>query len=79
MDLSDYGWDEGFEESFKEFSENKLIPARVIESNRLGYKLVSEKGLLNGRLSEKFRKNCLFREGIPTVGDWIAMIRSLFI
>ena len=72
MDLSDYGWDEGFEESFKEFSENKLIPARVIESNRLGYKLVSEKGLLNGRLSEKFRKNCLFREGIPTVGDWIA-------
>jgi ribosome biogenesis GTPase len=72
MDLSDYGWDEGFEESFKEFRENNLIPARVIEVNRLGYKLVSENGVINGHLSEKFRKNCLFREGLPTVGDWVA-------
>jgi ribosome biogenesis GTPase len=72
MDLSDYGWDAGFEESFKEYRENNLLPARVIEVNRLGYKLVSEKGAINGRLSEKFRKNCLFREGLPTVGDWVA-------
>ena len=72
MDLSDYGWDEVFEKSFKEFSENKLLPARVIESNRLYYKLVSEKGEVNGRLSEKFRQNCLSREGLPTVGDWVA-------
>ncbi len=72
MNLSDYGWDEGFEKSFKEFNVYKLLPARVIESNRLSYKLVSEKGEVDGKLSEKFRQNCRSREGLPTVGDWVA-------
>ncbi|MFZ2454884.1 MAG: ribosome small subunit-dependent GTPase A [Candidatus Altiarchaeia archaeon] len=72
MDLREYGWDAVLEESFREYSENNLLPARVIEVNRLGYKLVSEKGAINGRLSEKFRKNSLFREELPTVGDWVA-------
>ena len=72
MDLSGYGWDEVFENSFKEFRENNLLPARVIESNRLFYKLVSEKGVVNGRLSEKFRKSILFKSDQPTVGDWVA-------
>jgi len=72
MDLSDYGWDEDFEKSFKEFSENKLLPARVIESNRLIYKLVSEKGEVNGKLSGKFCNNCHSKKDFPTVGDWVA-------
>lgn len=70
--MSGYGWDEVFEKSFKEFTENNLLPARVIESNRLFYKLVSEKGVVNGRLSEKFRQNCFSRADLPTVGDWVA-------
>jgi len=72
MNLSDFGWDDDFENNFKEFRENKLLPARVIESSRLVYKLISGKGEIAGKLSGKFRYNCHSRGDFPTVGDWIA-------
>lgn len=72
MDLSAFGWDEGFESRFKEFRERKLLPGRVIESNRLVYKLVSEKGEVAGKLSGRFRYSCHSRGDFPTVGDWVA-------
>lgn len=72
MDLSDFGWDDGFEENFKEFREQKLLPARVIESNRLVYKLVSGEGELMGKLSGRFRHTCRSKSEFPTVGDWVA-------
>lgn len=37
--LSACGWDAGFEESFREFREHGLLPARVIGSSRQVYKL----------------------------------------
>ena len=72
MDLSDFGWDESLENSFKELREKELLPARVIESNRLTYKLVSEKGEITGKLSGRFRYDCHSKCDIPTVGDWVA-------
>ncbi len=72
MDLSDYGWDSGFRDEFHEYHEKGFLPARVIESNRLIYKLVSEKGVLSGKLSGRFCHNCNSKADYPTVGDWIA-------
>lgn len=49
-----------------------FLPARITESNRLFYRLISENGEVNGKLSGKFRYNCHSKDDLPTVGDWIA-------
>jgi ribosome biogenesis GTPase / thiamine phosphate phosphatase len=72
LDLSAFGWDEAFEESFKEYKEKQLLPARVIEANRLFYRLISAKGEINGKLTDKFRENSRSKGDNPTVGDWVA-------
>jgi ribosome biogenesis GTPase len=72
VELVDFGWDEGFEDRFREYRENSLLPARVTEANRLIYKLVSEKGELMGKLSGRFRHSCQSKGDYPTVGDWVA-------
>jgi len=72
MDLHAFGWDEMFDERFQSFRESGLSPGRVVESNRFIYDLMSEGGLVRGKLSGKFRKSCLSREDYPTVGDWVA-------
>ncbi|MFH1054626.1 MAG: ribosome small subunit-dependent GTPase A [Candidatus Altiarchaeota archaeon] len=72
MDLSAFGWDNEFENSFQLFREMGLLPARIIEPNRLFYKLISEKGEVNGKLSGKFIYDCHSKADFPTVGDWIA-------
>jgi ribosome biogenesis GTPase / thiamine phosphate phosphatase len=72
MDLSAFGWDGDFENSFRVFREGGFSPARVFESNRLNYSLMSEGGLIVGKLSVKFRKSCHSKDECPTVGDWVA-------
>jgi ribosome biogenesis GTPase / thiamine phosphate phosphatase len=72
MDLSAFGWDGEFEDSFRDFRERGLLPARVIESNRFIYDLMSEGGQVRGKLSGKFRSGCHSIEDYPTVGDWVA-------
>jgi ribosome biogenesis GTPase len=72
LDLSDYGWDDVFEERFGEFRAEKLFPARVIASSGPIYTLVTEKGEVRGKFSGKFRSSLLSRVEFPTVGDWVA-------
>ncbi|MFH0862228.1 MAG: ribosome small subunit-dependent GTPase A [Candidatus Altiarchaeota archaeon] len=72
MDLSAFGWDDGFEKGFRCFREGGLSPARVVDSNRHIYNLMSEGGPVMGKLSVKFRKGCHSKEDYPTVGDWVA-------
>ncbi len=72
MDLSVFGWDDEFEKSFHAFREDGLSPARVVESNRFIYSLMSEGGQIMGKLSVKFRKGLHYIEDYPTVGDWVA-------
>jgi ribosome biogenesis GTPase / thiamine phosphate phosphatase len=71
-DLTDFGWDAGLEESFNDFRTENLLPARVIEPNRLFYRLISENGEVNGKLSGKFIYECHSKADFPTVGDWVA-------
>ena len=71
MDLSDLGWNDEREEQFTEHYKCGLFPARVIESTRLFYKLLSEKGEITGKLSGKLRYTCSSKSDFPTVGDWI--------
>ena len=78
MELSAFGWDGEFEGKFQEFEEKGLLPARVLESNRLIYKLFSEDGEIVGKLSGKFRYNCQSNGDYPTVGDWIAFKPSKY-
>ena len=72
MDLSVFGWDDEFEKCFQSFRESGLSPARVVESNRFIFNLMSESGLITGKLSVKFRKGLYNIADYPTVGDWVA-------
>ncbi|MBU0761534.1 MAG: ribosome small subunit-dependent GTPase A [Candidatus Altiarchaeota archaeon] len=72
MDLSDFGWDGELEKGFRSFMEAGFSPARIIGSNRLDYELMSEGGLIRGKLSGKFRGGCHSKDDYPTVGDWVA-------
>ena len=72
MELSEFGWNGEFEEKFQEFEVKGFLPARIIGSNRLIYRLFSEDGELLGKLSGNFRFNCQSKGDYPTVGDWIA-------
>ena len=72
MELSEFGWDKEFEEKFQEFEEKGFLPARVIESSHIVYKLFSKDGEISGKLSGKFLLNCKSKGDYPTVGDWIA-------
>jgi ribosome biogenesis GTPase len=75
IELKEIGFDNWFEEKYKELGQEDFNPARVIEVNKNNFTIKTESAELYTELAGKF----LFKSGssleMPTVGDW-AVVQS---
>jgi len=72
MDILDLGWTSFFEEGFKQYKDDGLIPARIGREDRQMYLLMSKQGELTGRVSGRFSHDANSKGEFPGVGDWVA-------
>ena len=75
--LTSYGWSETLRHDFEPFAAQGLVPARVIVQQRNLYRLVTEAGEIEGRISGLFRHEAAplgkLGGGYPVTGDWVAV------
>ena len=71
--LIHYGWSKIHDEQYALFSNEELLPGRVISVRGFKYLLITEKGILETELSGKmlFGKEI---EDLPKVGDWVLFL-----
>jgi ribosome biogenesis GTPase len=69
--LSKYGWSETLQHDFQPFATRGLVPARVIVQQRNLYRLVTNAGEIEGRISGRFAHEAA-EGGYPVTGDWVA-------
>jgi ribosome biogenesis GTPase len=69
--LSTYGWGEKLQNDFEPFAAQGLKPARVLVQQRGLYRLVTDAGELDAKVTGRFVHEAA--EGdFPVVGDWVA-------
>ncbi|MBN1622486.1 MAG: ribosome small subunit-dependent GTPase A [Endomicrobiales bacterium] len=72
MNLKELGWNQFFEESFKNGKYHEdLFPARVATAQREIYLILGESGEYRAELSGKLRFNSESMGDFPVVGDWV--------
>nr|WP_235420820.1 ribosome small subunit-dependent GTPase A [Jeotgalibacillus soli] len=69
--LQQLGWNEAWQQKANEIRADHLEPARVIVEHKRLYRVLTEKGILLGEVSGKFRHHAVLREDYPAVGDWV--------
>jgi ribosome biogenesis GTPase len=69
--LITYGWSRGLQRDFEPFAAKGLVPGRVIVQQRGLYRLATEAGEVEARLSGRFRHDAA-EGGHPVAGDWVA-------
>ena len=70
--LTTYGWNRGLQHDFEPFAAQGLVPARVIVQHRSSYRLMTEAGETEAKLSGRFHHDAP-EGGHPAVGDWVAI------
>ncbi|SMC25140.1 ribosome biogenesis GTPase [Clostridium acidisoli DSM 12555] len=73
MKLSKYGWNEKLEQAFKKYYELGMNPGRVFVENKNIYKVYTEIGEIEGKVSGKFQYETVGKDEFPAVGDWVAV------
>ncbi|MDR7074601.1 ribosome small subunit-dependent GTPase A [Fictibacillus barbaricus] len=73
MNLKSLGYNQTFEESFKEYENQSLIPGRISIEHKGLYRVLTESGELLGEITGKIRFNAEGRQDFPAVGDWVAV------
>lgn len=73
MDLKQYGYNDYFEDRFKEYDEKGMKPARVALQEKNSYTLYTEIGEVSAKVSGKFQYEALSSEDFPAVGDFVAV------
>lgn len=73
MELSKYGWNEKLEQDFKKYYELGMSPGRVFLENKNVYKVYTEIGEIEGKVSGKFQYETVEKDEFPAVGDWVAV------
>ncbi|MCM3239810.1 ribosome small subunit-dependent GTPase A [Heyndrickxia oleronia] len=73
MNLQTLGWNQYFEEAFKEYKEQGYEVGRVILEHKRIYRVLTEKGELLAEVSGKMRFRALERQDYPAVGDWVVL------
>jgi ribosome biogenesis GTPase len=70
--LSTYGWSDALQHQFTPFADQGLVPARVTVQQRNLYRLATDAGEMEGRISGRFAHEA--RDGgYPVTGDWVAV------
>ena len=67
MNLQDLGWNEFFEDAFRPYEQDNLIPARVAARHHGPCELLTERGRMGGVPAGR-----LDEDKLPAVGDWVA-------
>ncbi|MCC2687011.1 MAG: rsgA, partial [Paenibacillaceae bacterium] len=73
MDLKKIGWNVELERAFEPFREQGFTLARVIVEHKDSFRVMAESGEMLAEVSGKMRFQAATREGIPAVGDWVAI------
>ncbi|MBN2551679.1 MAG: ribosome small subunit-dependent GTPase A [Spirochaetales bacterium] len=74
MDIRQFGWDAGFEKRFDELgSDHSCLPARVVYAQRQMYRVVSEHGEHQARVSGRLRHQARLPADYPVTGDWVGI------
>jgi ribosome biogenesis GTPase len=74
--LNTYGWSDALQRDFTPFADVGLVPARVTVQQRGSYRLVTETGEFEGRISGRLAHEASLFSGSggghPVTGDWVA-------
>ena len=73
MTLAELGWTEELETAFTTYSADGFEPARVVAEHRGGFAVRTERDDRLAHVRGKLREEELFG-GMPTVGDWVAVV-----
>lgn len=73
MQLDALGWDSSFEESFREYKSQNLLPARIAREHKSLYVVYTEHGELTAKVRGKLRYEAGSGGDMPAVGDWVAV------
>ncbi|MGA4721605.1 ribosome small subunit-dependent GTPase A [Fictibacillus nanhaiensis] len=73
MNLKSLGWNQTFEESFKTYENQDLVPGRISVEHKGLYSVLTEHGELLGEITGKIRFHATGRHDFPAVGDWVAV------
>jgi ribosome biogenesis GTPase / thiamine phosphate phosphatase len=68
LNLQDLGWNEFFEDAFRPYEQDNLIPGRVAARHHGPCELLTELGRLGGVPAGR-----LGEDELPAVGDWVAV------
>jgi len=66
------GWDDFFENQFKSYKEQGLVPGRVVNKHKNQYGIYYSGGYIEANLAGKFRYKATQKKHFPSVGDWVA-------
>lgn len=69
--LSTYGWSQARQHDFTSFADRGFVPARVVVQQRGLYRLITELGEVEGRISGRFAHEAA-AGAYPVAGDWVA-------
>jgi ribosome biogenesis GTPase len=73
LNLKSLGYNQTFEESFKVYENQELVPGRISIEHKGLYRVLTESGELLGEITGKIRFNATGRHDYPAVGDWVAV------
>jgi ribosome biogenesis GTPase / thiamine phosphate phosphatase len=73
LNLKSLGWNQTFEEAFKAYENQLLVPGRISVEHKGLYDVLTEHGELLGEITGKIRFNATGRHDYPAVGDWVAI------
>jgi ribosome biogenesis GTPase len=76
--LRDMGWCEFFARAYEALpGAGQLVPGRVVLQQRGRYNVVTAEGEVSVELEARFRKEAVAAANLPSVGDWVAIRRSV--
>jgi ribosome biogenesis GTPase / thiamine phosphate phosphatase len=73
--LEDLGWGPFFQQQLNSGDAPGLVPARVAEEMKGGYRVVAEAGEFAATVSGRLRHEALSRDALPAAGDWVLVAR----
>lgn len=74
--LYDYGWNDRLAAAYAALAEKECKPGRVIAVHRNAYKVVGEEGVVNAKVSGRFRYQAQQKADFPAIGDWVIISKA---
>jgi ribosome biogenesis GTPase len=68
--LESFGWSQNFAAAMAALRDPSLVPARVVEEHRDGFRVAAACGELRAEISGRLRHDARGAQALPAVGDW---------